>query len=273
MIPFFFGDQDRQLFGLFQAGKDNPGSGDTVALLCNPFGQETVRTHRMYRVLADRLARSGVDVLRFDYHATGDSPGDDNEGESEGWALDLASAHEELLRRSRASRIVWLGARLGATLAIKASIAVERAPDRLILWEPIVDGRAYLRELADRHVQTLKSSFNAPAHLWAGRLESNALSHGREGVGFEIGDALRAQLAVLTTGSLPRPRGSRCDLIEHGGRPAVVALAQAWRSEGLDVHEIVLNHDFDWLAAEALNTALVPTEAVQLLSQLVTSDK
>jgi len=273
MTPFFFGAEDRQLFGLFQSGERASNRGGTAALLCNPFGQETVRTHRMYRVLADRLARSGVDVLRFDYHATGDSPGEDEDGEPEGWTADLALAHTELLSRSKAPRVVWLGVRLGATLAIKASIIVERAPDTLILWEPIVEGRGYLRELADRHVQTLKSSFNAPAHLWARRLESGALNLGREGVGFELGDALRSQLAALTAGSLPRPRGHRCDLVEHCDRPIVAALAQAWRNEGLDVHETVLEHDFDWLAAEALNTALVPTEAIQLLSQLVMGDK
>ena len=273
MTPFFFGAEDRQLFGLFQSGRGASSTGGTAALLCNPFGQETVRSHRMYRVLADRLARSGVDVLRFDYHATGDSPGEDEDGEPEGWTADLVLAHAELLSRSKATRVVWLGARLGATLAIKASITAERAPDTLILWEPIVEGRAYLRELADRHIQTLRSSFNAPAHLWARRLESGAMGLGREGVGFELGDALRSQLAALTAGSLPRPRGRRCDLIEHGDRPPVAALAQAWRNEGLDVHEIVLRHDFDWLAAEALNTALVPTEAIQLLSQLVVDDK
>jgi len=269
MTPFFIRAGDRALFGLFQSGQRvSDGDARSAVLLCNPFGQEAVRTHRMYRVLADRLSRSGVDVLRFDYCATGDSPGEDEAGEPEGWAGDLACAHEELLRRSQPSRVTWIGVRLGATLAIKASIGVERAPDRLILWEPIIDGVGYLRELADRHIQTLKSSFNAPAHLWMKGIESDALTLGREGAGFGLGDALRLQLGALTTDSLPRPRARRCDLIERGDRPATATMVQSWRSEGLDVRETVLNHDFDWLAAEALNTALVPTEAIQLLSHL-----
>jgi hypothetical protein len=271
MTPFFFGATDRQLFGLFQpAHSASNDDGRCAALLCNPFGQEAVRTHRMYRVLADRLSRAGVDVLRFDYSATGDAPGEDEAGEPQGWALDLASAHAELLRRSQASRVVWIGARLGGTLAINASVSVGREPDRLVLWEPVIDGPGYLRELAERHIQTLKSSFNAPAHLWADGLQSDAESLTREGVGFALGDALRRQLGELTSGSLPRPRTRRCDLIERGDRPGATALAQAWRAEGLDVHESILKHDFDWLAAEALNTALVPTEAIQLLSHLVT---
>jgi len=272
MTPFFFGPDERQLFGLYQPGQTASRAG-VAALLCNPFGQETVRAHRMYRVLADRLSRAGVDVLRFDYFATGDSPGDDDEGEPAGWVDDLVVAHGELLRRSLATRVVWMGARLGATLAAMASTVAPRAPDRLVLWEPIVDGPAYLQELAERHVETLKASFNAPAPWWSSMFDRSSEEIDREGVGFELGASLRSQLAAMKQDVIPTPRAGRCDLIERGERPNMATLAMRWRGAGLQLTEITLKHDFDWLAAEALNTALVPTEAVQLLSQLMTDGK
>jgi uncharacterized protein len=270
MTPFFFGPPDRQLFALFQPASS---SATSAVLLCNPYGQEAVRVHRMYRVLADRLNRSGVDMLRFDYYATGDSAGADTEGEPAGWTRDLIAAHEELRRRSRSTHVIWVGVRLGATLAVNASAGATRPPARLILWEPVVDGPAYLRELAERHMQTLDISYDFPNPPWRKMLASGSLAIEREGIGFEIGDALREQLGCLSPTSLAAPRCSRCDVIERSNRPAISELAQRWRSAGLAVNEVQLVHDFDWMAAEALNTALVPSEAIALLTQLVTHPK
>jgi uncharacterized protein (DUF433 family) len=92
----------------------------------------------------------------------------------------------------------------------------------------------------------------------------------REGVGFELGDSLRAQFGSLRSETIAAPRTSQCDIIERGERLAVSQLVQRWRLAGLAVDELRLVHDFDWLAAEAMNTALVPAQAVQFLSELVT---
>jgi uncharacterized protein len=273
MTPFFFGPSDRRLFGLFQPAWGSPSPASAV-LLCNPFGQEALRTHRLYRVLADRLTRAGVAVLRFDYFATGDSAGNDAEGELAGWTNDLRAAHDELVRRVKSASIIWIGARLGATLAIKASATQGTAPDRLILWEPVVDGAAYLGELAERHMQTLETSYKYPQPPpWRAMLASGSWVLEREGVGFELGDGLRAQLCDLSPTSLAMPRFSRCEVIERTERPTILDIVQGWRRAGLCVNEVALVHDFDWLAAEALNTALVPAESVQLLVQLATDPK
>ncbi len=67
-----FGTSGRELFGIYHAAEVVSPSRPAV-LLCNPFGQEAVRAHRIYRILAERLARAGHNVMRFDYYATGDS--------------------------------------------------------------------------------------------------------------------------------------------------------------------------------------------------------
>ena len=99
MTPMLFGPASRQLFGLYHAPERES---KLAVLICMPLGQEAVRAHRLFRVLSDRLARAGVAVLRFDYHGSGDSPGEDTDGELEGWRRDICTAHEELRRRTGA---------------------------------------------------------------------------------------------------------------------------------------------------------------------------
>ncbi|MFS2167878.1 serine aminopeptidase domain-containing protein, partial [Variovorax sp. Varisp62] len=115
--PLMFGPASRQLFGVFHPAEEDRAE-NTAVLLCPPFGQEGLRTHRFFKVLAERLSRAGIATLRFDFYGSGDSPGDENEGEFDGWRRDLCSAHEELRRRAPGAAIVWVGARLGATLAV-----------------------------------------------------------------------------------------------------------------------------------------------------------
>jgi pimeloyl-ACP methyl ester carboxylesterase len=222
----------------------------------------------MYRVLADRLVRAGVDVLRFDYFATGDSAGDDAEGDLEGWTEDVRSADAELVRRSDARRVVWIGTRLGATLAIRASAMRTHALERLILWEPVIDGRGYLQEIAKRHLQTLTVSYNVPQPAHRQRMEGDAATLEREGIGFELGDRFRAQVAALSPSVLPTPRALHCDVIERDARSAVIDMVDRWRQAGRVANTSLMTHDFDWMAAEALSTALVPAQAIQLLHRL-----
>lgn len=268
MIPFFFGPTERRLFGVFQAPPGD-ASASTAALLCNPLGQEAVRSHRMYRVLADRLIRAGVDVLRFDYFGTGDSGGGEADGEMEGWARDVIAANTELKQRSRASRVVWIGARLGATVAVQASVLVSRTTEKLILWEPVSDGAAYLRQLSERHVLQLETAFLP----WRAMVASGTMVLEREALGFDLGDALLAQLRTLSPENLTVPRALSCEVIERRKQQDVATLAARWKKAGLAVNEVVLEHEFDLMAHEAMATAIVPSEPLQLLAKLVTDPK
>lgn len=270
MIPFFFGPGDRRLFAIFQPAHGAAPAAAAV-LLCNPYGQEAIRTHRIYRVLADRLAAAGFDVMRFDYYGTGDSAGEDAEGELRGWARDLAAAHEELTRRSGSLRSIWMGARLGATLATQATAQVNQPPHRLVLWQPIVNGADYLRELAELHVQTLDNSYAGSVRPWRDMIPAGRRPADRECIGFELGDALRSQLSELTPATLTSPRTWHCALIEHGERGATAAIVEAWRRSGLRVSIATLTHDLDWTWQQPLESGLVPVEPLELLIEAMTS--
>lgn len=261
MLPFRFGPPTRQLFGLYHA----PGgtrTRETGVLICNPMGQEAVRTQRMFRVLGERLARAGWPVLRFDYFGTGDSDGDDEAGDLLGWRKDVAAAHQELLGRSGCRRTLWLGARLGGTLALLAAGDVPAPPAHLLLWEPVASGRHYLEQLASRHLQALQETYSiAPPALLQGPHEGEAL-------GFALGAAMRQQLAAVdpmqACGTVPA--GSRVTIVAPPGNADAASWADNLNRTGRPATPVDFSHSFDWTSEEALNTSLVPNDALQVLN-------
>ena len=91
---------------------------NAAVVLCNPSGEEAMRVHRSYRVLAGKLQEAGYPTIRFDYSGTGDSSGESIESTVEHWLDDIEAAANEIQRRSGSPRIVLVGLRFGATLAI-----------------------------------------------------------------------------------------------------------------------------------------------------------
>lgn len=140
----WFGPPERPLF----ARLHRPAGGDARGgvVLCPPFGLESSRASRAYRVLGEQLASEGFAVLHIDYDGTGDSSGaEDDPGRVEAWKRSVSAA-VGLMRASGARHVSLVGMRLGATLA--ASVSVECKPDALVLWDPCDNGRSYLREQA-----------------------------------------------------------------------------------------------------------------------------
>ncbi|MES2090372.1 MAG: alpha/beta hydrolase, partial [Pseudomonadota bacterium] len=243
MIPFRFGPVKRQLFGAYHPGEGGRQPSQGV-LLCNPFGQEAVRLHRFYRVLADRLSRTGFHVLRFDYFGTGESSGDDEQGDLDGWCQDLLTAHETLLQRAMCAQVTWVGARLGGSLAALASAQAARIPDRLVLWETIVDGNAYLQELATGHVHATTDEYR-PAKRPTPKAPQG------EAIGFAMSDTLIQQLGRLTASVFNGVKAGQVRTIASADDPHSAALKTALTQSGVNNRSTILEHAFDWTSAEA----------------------
>ena len=143
MKPLFFGEAGHRLYGVYHPPVKG---GRHAVLLCYPGMQEYNAAHWMFRRLATMLAKEGHHVLRFDYFGTGDSDGDSDATTPECAAADVWAAARELKDVSRASELSLVGFRLGATCAALAC-SEGLVARRLVLWEPVVDGSAYVREL------------------------------------------------------------------------------------------------------------------------------
>jgi pimeloyl-ACP methyl ester carboxylesterase len=145
VIPKFFGDAGRQLFSIYHPPVVTGGR-EAGVVLCHAGPQDYRHTHWAFRKLAGLLEKEGMHVLRFDYYATGDSAGESIEGALADWTADIAAAVRELEDLSGLRRVSVVGMRLGGTLAARACAAGLKIRD-LVLWEPVIDGREYLRQL------------------------------------------------------------------------------------------------------------------------------
>jgi pimeloyl-ACP methyl ester carboxylesterase len=145
MRPLFFGDSQRQLFGVFHASDSGSPLRDTRVVLAYPWMAEYNMSHLAFRKLAALLAREGFPTLRFDYFGTGDSSGEAADARCRDWVADIKLACNELGAMSDARALAVVGFGLGAALATK--VAEEITLDTLVLWEPVVTGEEFLAKL------------------------------------------------------------------------------------------------------------------------------
>jgi pimeloyl-ACP methyl ester carboxylesterase len=240
---YFFRQSGKQLFGCYHLPR---GAARGAVLLCQPQGAEYQRCHRAFRLLADQLARAGLAALRFDYFGSGDSAGDGIDGDLDQWRRDVAAALEECRTRWGHTRIAAVGLRLGATLAVLAAQDAGLL-DALVLWEPVVSGRAYLDDLEARHRAFRRT-------LPQGGPESAAPAGWAELAGFLYSPRLLAQLAQLDL-QAATVAARRTLVLETtaGSVPAIESSAERATIPGSRI----------WF--EDADRALVPTSSLQAI--------
>jgi exosortase A-associated hydrolase 2 len=118
-----------------------------VAVLCHPLGEEKLWAHRVFVSLARELARAGVAVLRVDFRGEGDSDREFRASDFQSRVADICLAIDSIREwHPSASDVSLLGLRFGAAVATAAAVA-RNDIDRLILWDPVSDGAAYMQSV------------------------------------------------------------------------------------------------------------------------------
>jgi uncharacterized protein len=264
LTPYYFDSAARRLMGLYHPPLTARSPVGAV-VLCNPFGQEAVRSHRMYRVLADRVARSGYAALRFDYSCTGDSEGECTDGRIANWVEDVRAADREVVQRSGATRVTWVGLRLGANLALLAAAKAVPHDLNLVLWDPVLSGRDYLNELARAHIGFLAHVFRRRPGRVARARGFGALGKMRELVGFELSDALRTEVEAVELAAASQAAARKITLLGDQPAAAYQPFRDAMSRIGVEVRYIPVEADAPWNSEEALNASTIPARTLDAL--------
>ncbi len=191
-VPRWFGPPERPLLGWLHEPRTGPTR--RGVLLVPPIGLEGQVVVWRYRLLADRLAQSGIVALRFDLDGAGDSAGSgDDPDRVARWSSSIRAALDEL-RRLRLEQVGVVGSRLGGLLAARES-AAEGDIVALVLWDPCLSGRQFLREHS-----LLVQLAGYGAATGDGSLET---------VGFRFGSEAVADISALQLGNLEQPVARR----------------------------------------------------------------
>lgn len=250
----YFGPPARRLFGVF----DEPPPGrlsELGAVLCYPHGADYDGAFRSYRLLASRLAKAGVHVLRFDYLGTGDSAGDLDEASVPEWTDNIVTALHELRTAHELREISLVGLRLGATLAALAAAECQ-VVDRVLLWEPVVDGGEYVRTLRVLHRAWLEDE------LRQGR---EALSADDEALGYRLTDRLRTDLESLSLLLLQKAPAPHVHVLSHAASSAHERLGERLRALGAVVETDCVESPAIWSRTPSMDQALVSNAVVQTI--------
>ena len=257
---FHFGEPQAGLLGTLQEPV-RLRRRSTGVLLCNPLGEEASRAHRLYRVLATQLERQGYSSFRFDYRCSGDSAGEEADATLGMWVQDIEEAAAELARRTSVTRLALVGVRLGATLAAMACAAGQLRVRQLGLWDPAIDGRAQLAEMAAVHASYSREEYPRSRDGGAACVAAD------EYLGLLIGTALREQISAIDLAGLDLP-ADRVTVVRTRTDPEATRLQAAWQSRpGHSFIDVAGGHN--WNSDAALNAATVPAGIVRTIVESI----
>ena len=165
--PAWFGGQARPLFGWWHVPQlRSATSARAVVVMAPALARERLSADYSWRLLAEAIAELGFAVLRFDFSSTGDSAGAASDHDLVGcWKRDIVTALDTA-RTATAGPVVLLGHRVGGTLAADAARAGNPI-DALVLWDPVLRGKRYLRELRAQQLLAVPGAEMDPASCWA----------------------------------------------------------------------------------------------------------
>lgn len=257
VCPFFFNGNQKPLFGAYYEPTTSKPAGLPV-LICPPTGHEYVRCYNAIRKLCGRLAQSGFGVLKFDYCGLGDSYGDGSEVDVPELRENIRAAAAELARRSGKTEITIVGVRFGATLA--AGMRFEGVAVRnMVLWDPVVDGAAYLAGLRALHQACLVDSIRY-RKLQPHRTTDNEL------LGFRYPAGLQSSMSQLSLLNKPFPYNNSFLLSSsHTSEYDELTQSLSRNTRGRFTHEVV-QEPAGWEDVRQVESALAANRAVAAIS-------
>jgi hypothetical protein len=231
--PGFFGPGDSQLFGTMHL-PDGPVIGAIV--IAPPIFEELAMNYRREVLLARLLAAEGVAALRFHYRGTGHSDGSVLDLTFDSMLDDLQYASVHLRDQVHVDQPMLLGTRLAGLLVMIGN----RHAGPLALWEPVLEGSGYFRDL--RRVQLAdRLAQGDPSGVPLGFADAEVVDHRGYAVTRKFFNSANSRAAEAA----PHPGAAL--LVQLRPQPKLgddfLRLVRAWQSSGSAV---------DWLLSRTL---------------------
>jgi len=267
---FFLPVEPGERFCIFHAPADAHAQRGGVVYV-HPFGEEMNKSRRMAALQSRRLAAEGFSVLQVDLHGCGDSTGDFADARWDSWVRDVKAAVHWLKERVNAPISLW-GLRLGAMLAAEVGCDPAMGIERLLLWQPVVNGAQFLSQfLRLRLTGEMLASGTATTAIH--ELQS-ALARGDslEIAGYELHPELAFAIEHLNPGGMV-PAVKQVSWIEVAAdaalpmRPASRRVLDAWRAAGLETRAATVLGEPFWSTLEITECEALlatTTEAMRL---------
>lgn len=249
--PFYFGEPGKLLLGCYH-GPATEATRDCAVVLAYPMGHEYMQFHRAFRQLAALLADCGFPALRFDFYGCGDSSGACEEGRPRQWLADISSAIGALRSRCRSMKVCLVGLRLGGTLSMMSG--AERGDiDGMVLWDPMVSGKAYIDELRAMHKEMLRRAHVKP------RPDQQQT----EMLGFLLAEETRLDIENIDLLTIRRKPANNILVIESHKSYDQTPLAKHLESLHAEVRRQHLSSPQFWTWMEDLGRILVPRRILE----------
>jgi acyl transferase domain-containing protein len=260
IMPFYFGDPQKRLCGIYHPPPDQVDRNEGV-LLCHPLPQEYMHCYWSLRELSDLLSNAGFHVLRFDYFGTGDSAGETNEVDINQWRYDILSAGTELKNRSKVDRISLIGLRFGATLAYQASSNNGFHFNKLVLWDPVLNGEGHVKELDKMQDELI---LNQKPHLQKSLLTREH----DELIGYPFPSQHRASIKEVDLFNNPFPAVEKIVILSSQDKDENRKFNDYLSSNGLTVHHHVVKDLSSWGELTSVMDVQFPSK---ILHEIVTA--
>lgn len=243
--PHYFG-VNNELFGLYHSAAVPITK---AVLLCPPLGQDMVRCHRLYRLLAQALAADGLAALRFDYYGSGDSAGNSVDVDWPNCIANTVAAADKLRALSGCGRVVAFGARLGGSIALSAAAGARFGG--LVMWDPVLDGAAHVARLDE-----LQTALQHDLKRFIRPRSAAAVAN--QWIGYRVGPGLRQQLVDLQL-EPPAVRTLVLDSAPHASaRERLIAAGVTMKA---------LQHPTAWDELDRLELAILSHELIQTVGR------
>jgi exosortase A-associated hydrolase 2 len=119
-----------------------------------PFAEEMNRCRATVAQQARAFSQQGIACLLLDPYGTGDSSGNLDQATWDIWVQDTLTAADWLAQRTQAPVGLW-GFRLGALLAADTANKAPGRFNRLLLWQPVQDGKLFFTQYLRLRVASL----------------------------------------------------------------------------------------------------------------------